>query len=293
MEHKKRTLAENMEIIRSNHNINNMLERFGIDQDHNRMFSATWRNEKTASCKVLDGNTHYYDHGIAQRGDVVDLFMNIVNVDFNTAIGDLTGEHKPLFVKIEDAPVLSQVESKTSKVLKVKPLTSKTLLNYMKGRGISMQIAKRYCNHINYQNSKGKFYAIGFENDKGGFELRSESFKGCTGSKSITILNSEKNKCVIFEGFTDFLSAIMLTGNTLKDYTCIILNSTSLVKHVRLNSYKYVLCLLDNDKSGTLATNKLRAIAASDEVMFRDVRVWLSGLSDVNEKLIKSNNCFL
>jgi hypothetical protein len=61
---------------------------------------------------------------------------------------------------------------------------------------------------------------LGFKNDSGGYELRSEFFKGSNSPKDITAFKNRGKKVAAFEGFFDFLSFISLLGNKeVKDFS--------------------------------------------------------------------------
>ena len=71
-------------------------------------------------------------------------------------------------------------ERKTSKhkleIISVQSLTNPYLLRYIAERGISLSIANRFCSEIRYNNTNRTYYAIGFANDAGGWEIRSPYF---------------------------------------------------------------------------------------------------------------------
>ena len=81
-------------------------------------------------------------------------------------------------------------ERKTSKhklkIISEQSLTNPYLLRYIAEREISLSIANRFCSEIRYNNANRTYYAIGFANDAGGWEIRSHYFKGCIVPKAIT-----------------------------------------------------------------------------------------------------------
>jgi hypothetical protein len=63
-------------------------------------------------------------------------------------------------------------------------------------------LANQYCREVHYQNSAGKFFSVGFLNDKGGYELSNKpNFKGCISPKDITTFRNNADACLVFEGF--------------------------------------------------------------------------------------------
>ena len=105
-------------------------------------------------------------------------------------------------------------------------LTNPYLLRYIAERGISLSIANRFCSEIRYNNTNRTYYAIGFANDAGGWEIRSPYFKGCIAPKAITTISKGTDVLQIFEGFMDFLS--WQTLNPALACDTIILNSLAL-----------------------------------------------------------------
>ena len=69
----------------------------------------------------------------------------------------------------------------------VMPLQSKGLYAYLHSRCINTTIAKRFLKEAHYGfevRDDGKYlYALAYGNDKGGYELRSGSYKGSTHPK--------------------------------------------------------------------------------------------------------------
>ena len=59
-------------------------------------------------------------------------------------------------------------------------LDSPALLRYLADRGIPDDIARRYCVQVDYTLHGKRYYAIGFENNALGFELRNAFSKGVT-----------------------------------------------------------------------------------------------------------------
>ena len=85
------------------------------------------------------------------------------------------------------------------------------------------------------------------------YEVRSRYFKGCIPPKSISLVKANDipaDECLVFEGFTDFLSAVTLgvTGNA----DCLVLNSIANVEKAAglLEGYGRIGCFLDRDEAG-------------------------------------------
>ena len=140
------------------------------------------------------------------------------------------------------------------------PLFRSPLTDYLAERGIPYGIASRYCCQLNYGVRGKRYFAVGFPNVAGGYEIRSRFFKGCVPPKDVSPIKAEGSPadlCSVFEGFIDFLSAATLG---LETGDCLVLNSVSNVEKAMryLGGYGRIDCYLDRDESGrrTLETLK-------------------------------------
>ncbi|MCM1223729.1 MAG: toprim domain-containing protein, partial [Lachnospiraceae bacterium] len=181
--------------------------------------------------------------------------------------------YKPLPFKEE--PTFENVE--------VSHLESPALLKYLADRSIPRDIAQRYCVQVDYTLHSKQYYAIGFENNAHGFELRNPFFKGSYPPKHITLIASGNARCNLFEGFIDFLSAERLGYNDGND--AIVLNSVSnIAKSIKpLEDYSVISCYLDNDAAGRAAIARLQR-EFGDRVM--DKSSLYPNHKDLNEYLV-------
>ena len=65
---------------------------------------------------------------------------------------------------------------------------------------------------MRYLTDGKPYFAVGFPNRSGGYEIRNKLFKGCIAPKDITHIQQEqpKESCYLFEGFMDYLSFLTL-----------------------------------------------------------------------------------
>ena len=154
--------------------------------------------------------------------------------------------------------------------LQVSELSSPALLSYLQERGISPELAKRECRELSFENKGRPYFAIGFPNMTGGYEVRNRYFKGCVAPKDITHIRQsgeQPTTCYLFEGFMDYLSflSIRVRNNpqcprlNTQDY--IVLNSVSNLAKAEgiLAEYSKIGCFLDNDTAGQTAYEHLQA----------------------------------
>ena len=185
--------------------------------------------------------------------------------DISYALKTIEGHFPAAFRPVAASPRQAEPQATGYRQVRIDPLTNPVLLGYLKERGILPEIAREACKEVHFQN-KGKWYfAVGFANRSGGYEIRNKYLKGSISPKEITHIKNGSDRCIVVEGFMDYLSYLTLKathpGNGQPkgngpDY--IVLNSVSNVGKAIpvLKESKSALCLLDNDSAGRQAIKK-------------------------------------
>ena len=269
------------------------------DHSHYGMYHSPFREDRDASMKVDYSKNLWIDHGTSEGGTLIDLVMKMEHCSLHEAILMLEGKYNSIGTSIyqrnsapsgnfsfhrekTDSTMKSPEPSIT--ILKVQPISSPALIEYLNERQISLFIARVHCCEVHYSVDDKPYYAVGFENDKGGYELRSKYFKGCT-SKDITKVQRNKNHCVLFEGFMDYLSFLTIQKQQNAPVDVIVLNSLSNLGKVKstLADYKGIFIFFDNDQAGKKAVQELQS--ACNNV--NDLSYCYSGYKDLNEYLCR------
>lgn len=179
-------------------------------------------------------------------------------------------------------------EKKGESAIRIKnviTLNTPALFNFLNKRSINAELAQRYCKEVHYSSNDKPYYAIGFQNNSGGWVLRSEYFKGCTTMDAKTFLNSENDKetLLLFEGFTDFLYYLTLKGERKQKQNTIVLNLVVNLPKVKneLNACRTLYAFLDNDEGGRKAVQDLRTICKD----VQDMSVHYAKQKDLNDYL--------
>ena len=227
------------------------------------------RKETRASFKVNTRLNTWYDFGIGRGGNIILLAAD---------------------------PIQERNISPTEpefKNVQVKSLAHPVLLDYLKSRKIDLKTAQTLCKEVCY-TVRGKFYfAVGFANDSGGYEIRNRYFKGALPPKDTTWIRPQKSNrsCRLFEGFTDYLSYLTLCkqGDVSwhsSDEDFLILNSASLLLRAkdRLQGYEHIVCCLDRDTTGRRLVGELRTIFGT---RVQDDSILYDGWKDLNDYLNK------
>ena len=164
------------------------------------------RNEKTPSFKVNRSRNLWYDHGIGQGGNLIDFAILYNNCTVGEFLKTLQN-HIPLHAPFPKAsPKALPPADKPIQIIQEGPIQSYPLQRYLHQRRIPVAVANRFCREIQYTISDKHYFAIGFPNRSGGYELRNAFFKGSTAPKDVTLFEKNKNEVAVFEGFFDFLS---------------------------------------------------------------------------------------
>lgn len=213
------------------------------------------RSEHTPSFKVDYAQNLWYDHGTGEGGSIIDLVMRLENCSFTEAIQSLgDDEIKPITPIAPATPTVPAI-----RILSDTPLQHPALIGYLKERGIDPAIATEHCREVRYAVGDKTYFAIGFRNDAGGWELRSSKFKGSSTPKNITTIDNGSGTIMVFEGFMDFLSYLSLKGNAHPTCDTAVLNSVvNLPKALPfLERHAVVHTFLDNDEAGRKATAEI------------------------------------
>lgn len=230
-------------------------------------YCSPLRNEETPSFKIDDNKNIWFDHGAGNGGTLIDLVKQMYRVEISEALRIISGNRQtnPSFSFHQQ-----DKESTYFEVDHVQNLQNAALIQYAESRGIPSIIAAKYVKEAYWKNpnwTPGKiknYFAIAFKNDLGGYELRSLNFKACCKPKTITTINSktETNTVNIFEGFFDFLSALVHYHTTTSKHTSIIMNGCGFIEKVinlSLN-FERINLFLDNDMRGEETANRIQSL---------------------------------
>lgn len=244
--------------------------------------------EATPSFLVNPRKNVFHDYsGEGEQGDIIRLVQYLTGCGFFRAVETLEAlspnnfNFQPSSFSGES---ISQHNLSSVEIISVQPLRNRSLVAYVASRQISLALAQTYLKEIYYRVKGKQYYAVGFRNDKGGYELRSQYFKGSTSPKWFTSVIAKNTGSInVFEGVFDFLSCCeMFNVLQLKNST-LILNSLSFLNDVvpTLAQYNTVNIFLDNDTAGKKALERLRTSILN----VRDCSYYYEAYKDFNEYL--------
>jgi hypothetical protein len=209
------------------------------------------RTERTPSFKVNRKLNRWYDHGIGKGGNLLDFGTLYYNCTIGELLDNLGGNlsfHQLHFV-LENR---GKTESKIT-ILKESAALSFALCRYLNQRNILVEVAEQFCKEVRYELNGKEYFAIGFKNDAGGYELRNSYSKLSSSPKDITTFQNGCSQAVVFEGFMDFLSFNSIHKNApFSDHNFVVLNSVSFFEKARpfMEQHETIRLYLDRDSTG-------------------------------------------
>jgi len=248
-------------------------------------YSAPYRSERTPSFRVNVAKQLWYDFGLGKGGDIFTLagefaqsvdFMEQARFIAKAANMVVDRSAFPTYQPKPAEPAFEGVEAV--------PLLRSPLTDYLAERGIPYAVASHHCFRLNYGVRGKRYFAVGFPNMAGGYEVRSRHFKGCIPPKDVSLVkleNTAADVCSVFEEFMDFLSAATLG---LETGDCLVLNSVSNVEKAmkHLDAYGRINCFLDRDEAGR---RTLDVLGKRHSGRICDRSALYDGCKDLNEYL--------
>ena len=265
--------------------IEKVLQNLGCEPTKNNetesWYLSPFRIEKSASFKLNKKLNRWFDHGEQKGGNVIDFVIakfgfNVTEaLDYLKQFADFISFHQQVFEATE--------EEKVDHIEKIIPIQNLALIQYLKSRGITNYQKVNNLKEIHYSIKDKKYFALGFRNKSGGFEVRSKYAKICLGKKDISHVKNECETIRVFEGFFDYLSFIQKEElNQISDY--LILNSVALLEKnfSIIEKYTQIESYLDNDDAGDkysqILQNKFKQTIDKRGLFndFKDLNEWFS-----------------
>lgn len=269
--------------------------------NNDNWFLSPLREEKTPSFKVNRNMNAWYDHGIGKGGNLVDFGILYFNCSVSNFLEHLsqyqntptsffhqhsTAQNLPASVpSFADEKKETVNESKII-ILEARPLSEISLLKYLEKRHIPLDIAEKFCKEIDFLLYGKTRTVIGFQNNAGGYELRSNDFKGSSSPKDVTFFEHNKEPVNVFEGFFNFLSHQAINNQDSPPLTnFLVLNSLSFFQkqRERMEQHEWIHLFLDRDSAGIKFTQE----ALQWSKKYIDQSHTYKKYKDLNEYLIR------
>jgi len=253
-------------------------------------------SDTTPSFSVNDKMGTWYDHGAGRGGNIIDFglqfwkdlsFPEVLEKIVAACDLDWTIQKPPLENRRKEIPV----KVPHYLIQEIKELgNNSAITGYLETRGIWLAAQGTLKELYYYVESEDKqrkhFFAAGWQNDLGAWEVRNINFKGCLGHKAISFIQGDNERLSVFEGFVNYLS--YKTDNPFTTESALILNSISLLQAgiEKATSFADVSLFFDNDAIGQRST--LSFIEAVPHAI--DCSSVYHGYNDYNDKLIAELN---
>jgi hypothetical protein len=290
-----------------NISVSEYLQRRGFipqkKQNGFEFYLSPFRKESEPSFQVNTRLNKWIDFGgdLKDKGDIIDLVRKFNNCNFKDAVAELTSNTK-LYVDYTRVQSIADTATKEKKIKinRVLPISHPALVAYLHQRGITVDTANRFCRELRYHTGDNpqEFFALGFKNVEGGYELRSPIFKAAT-NKTIslikdvqqTVSNSNKRQLFMFEGFFDMMSVFerrkyMFNGeHEIIPTDFIVLNSTSQVNKAKpyIDGATSVYTFMDNGKGGDNATKAIKDYCTEKNIACYPMNSEYKGFDDYNK----------
>ena len=248
------------------------------------MYLSPLREERTPSFKVDYVQNLWYDFGLGEGGTLLTLVMRLERCDSREAVRRLQNGEKRDAGSVSlspgvgerpaaggPLPVLRPAAVPALRILSDASLRHPALVGYLSSRGIVPSVAAAFCREVRYEVNGRAFFAVGFRNDAGGWELRSARFKGGSSPKHITTIDNQSDTVIAFEGFMDFLAYLSLKYPERLRIDAAVLNSVvNLPKAIPfLSRHATIYAFFDNDNAGRKTTADLKRLCPNSTVIDR------------------------
>ena len=287
--------------IKENFSLADLLTRLGykpIKRVRNELlYISMLRDSDTKpSFSVNDKQGTWFDFGEGKGGNIIDFALIYwPGLSFKEVLEKIVGScgnaipHSPSANNYR-RQLLAEKEP-NYKILDIKDLGSNaTICSYLESRGVR-NVAGGRLKEIYYyaeddDKNRSNFFATGWQNETGAWEIRNAHFKGCLGHKAISFIPRNDKSLTVFEGFFDYLS--WLTDNPFADESALVLNSLALLQAgiKKAEDFSNVSIYFDNDAAGRKASLAFKTALphAFDRSPIYE------GYNDYNDKIVAELN---
>lgn len=235
--------------------------------------------DSTPSFVVWRRTNTWHDFGTGKGKTLVDLGMELYNCTAFEFLMKMNGPAEPVIQRAK----LSKAEAESKvQILEVGALTDYRLISYIKSRKIPIDVAKQFAFQVKFKIFAEQI-AVGFKNDKNGYELRNQFGKISSLPKDSTFINNGSKTLDVTEGQFDFytrVTLLKLKNETFPNF--LILNGTGFFdqKVPLMKEHESVRLFLDQGPGARRFTSQAISI---DKHKFHDESSIYRHHDDLNE----------
>ncbi|OCB78843.1 toprim domain-containing protein [Flavobacterium crassostreae] len=265
--------------------IEKVLQNLGCEptktNDNDSWYLSPFRIEKTASFKLNKKLNRWYDYGEQNGGNVIDFVILKFGFSVTEALDYLKKFETFFSFQKQISEVVDIKNENSPTIIKIIPVQHSALIEYLNQRGITKFRSVKQLKEIHYTIQEKKYFALSFENNSGGFEVRNKYAKLCLNKKDSTTILNNGTTIRVFEGFFDFLSFNVFENLVIDKADYLILNSVALLNKntAILSNYTAIELYLDNDEAG----DKYTSLILNQFSTAQDCRTIYNGFKDLNE----------
>jgi hypothetical protein len=250
-------------------------------------------NDNTPSFAVNDELGCWYDHGTGKGGNIIDFGLHYwPQSSFSEVLQKIISSLNQVGLPaVQPRRKRAAVKEPHYKILEIRELgNNRAIESYLNSRGV-WRPAQGLLKEIYYyvedsQKNRKTFFAGGWQNELGSWEVRNIRFKGCIGHKAISFIPGDEQRLCVFEGFLNYLS--WLTEEPFCNDSILVLNSIALIQSgiSKARSFPNISTYFDNDPSGRSATEAFK-FALPQSV---DCSSVYEDYNDYNDKLLAQSH---
>ncbi|MCL4639387.1 MAG: hypothetical protein M5Z89_10395 [Olivibacter sp.] len=258
-------------------------------------YKAPYRIDNDPSLIVNDKKGVWFDHGEGQGGTIIELGLKLYNT---TSVEYVVGRINQLYDNIPLTKVPNRndlerhTERKPHEIVRIKPLGNNfAISSYLQSRGIfeeatrTKKVVEVYYDHVRDNGERKRYFGAGWQNEAGGYDIRSKYGKICIDKKDILIMNGNSGRANIFEGMINFLSALKENTASMVD-TNVIMNTLSfsnkVIHKIKQEPPNELNLFLDNGPGGDKFTKMFKETFP----LLNDMRYLYSTFGDYNDKIL-------
>ncbi|MBT2560111.1 hypothetical protein J7E50_02600 [Pedobacter sp. ISL-68] len=241
------------ESLREQVRLGNLLARLGFKPLKTSSDEALYLNVLRASeiKPSFTINTRldiWFDHLTKKSGDIIDFGMAYwVGLDQQQVLEKIS-----LLCLSEPDVQMSRARENLRKrraikipyyhIAETRPLGCNSgITAYLQSQGIweiALGQLQEICYYVVDEKQRRKdFFAAGWQNENGGWEVRSRNYSGCLGRKGMSFIPGSQSSLVLFEEYTDYLSWIY--ANRGSGANILVMNSPEFIQAAKCRATKF------------------------------------------------------
>ena len=144
-------------------------------QGNNLWYKSPFRQETEASFKVNTELNRWFDFGLGKGGNIIALAQELYRSDHIPYLLDKIAGQTP-HIRPVSFSFHQQPSEPSFQRLEIRELAHPALLRYLQERRINIELAKSECKELHFVHNGKSYFAIGFPNVTGGYEVRNQFF---------------------------------------------------------------------------------------------------------------------